>query len=103
MDILPPTFHLSAANAPKTPTAEEKADQLRQAAEGFESLFVQELLKAGRAASLAKDELTGGSAVETAQSMLDAEFAKVSSGNTNLGIAQAIYRQFEAHVTGRKS
>jgi flagellar protein FlgJ len=87
----------------KTPNAEDKAAQLKQASEGFESLFLQEMLKAGRSASLAEDNLFTSSAVKTSESLLDAELAKSSAGQAGLGIAEAIYQQFEPHVTGKRS
>lgn len=83
-------------------TAEERADKLRQASEGFEELFLSQLLKAGRAGSLG-DDLFGGSAVEKTQEMLDGAFAKAASTSDGLGIADAVYDQFAAHVLARRS
>jgi len=66
---------------------------LRAAAEGFESLFLTELLKRGRA-SLPGDDLTGSQGVRMAQNMLDMHLAKHSAGQARLGVADAIVRQF---------
>lgn len=97
------SINASPMSQVKAPTATDKAEQLKQASEGFESLFLQQMLKAGRAASLSEDNLLSSSAVKTSESLLDAELAKSSAGKAGLGIAQAIYRQFEPHVTGKRS
>jgi len=73
------------------------AKDLRQAAEGFESLFLAELLKSGRA-SLPGDDLTGSQAVSATQDMLDSHLAKHAAGQAGLGIADAITRQFGGYV-----
>lgn len=66
---------------------------LRAAAEGFESLFLTELLKRGRA-SLPGDDLTSSHGVRMAQDMLDLHLAQHSAGQARLGVADAIVRQF---------
>ncbi len=71
--------------------------ELRAAAEGFESLFLTELLKRGRA-SLPGDDLTGSQGVRMAQDMLDMHLAKHSAGQARLGVADAIVRQFAPRV-----
>ncbi|WP_420023878.1 rod-binding protein [Cereibacter azotoformans] len=73
---------------------------LRQAAEGFESLFLNQLLKSGRA-GLPGDDLLGSAGVDTARDMLDMELARSSAGRAGLGIADAIERQFAPLVKGR--
>ena len=46
------------------------SSDLRDVAEQFEALFIQQILKQGRSAKLAEDIL-GGEAVDTYTSMLD--------------------------------
>lgn len=79
---------LAPADAPA-----DREEALREAAEGFEALFLATLLK-GACAGLPGDELTGGSAVRRTQEMLDAELAQSSAGRAGLGIADAVMRQF---------
>jgi flagellar protein FlgJ len=67
--------------------------RMRQAAEGFEALFLQQMLKAGRAASLG-DDLLGGSGVERMQGMLDETLTENAANQAGLGLADAIVRQF---------
>ena len=77
------------------------AKDLRDVAEQFEALFIQQILKQGRAAKLAEDIL-GGKAVDTYTSMLDQERATQLSKTVNLGIAEALVSQFE-HITSAPS
>jgi len=77
------------------------AKDLRDVAEQFEALFIQQILKQGRAAKLAEDIL-GGEAVDTYTSMLDQERATQLSKTVNLGIAEALVSQFE-HITSAPS
>lgn len=67
--------------------------RMRQAAEGFEALFLQQMLKAGRQASLG-DDLLGGSGVERMQGMLDQALTENAANQAGLGLADAIVRQF---------
>ena len=77
------------------------AKDLRDVAEQFEALFIQQILKQGRAAKLAEDIL-GGEPVDTNTSMLDQERATQLSKTVNLGIAEALVSQFE-HITSAPS
>ncbi|MEN8738290.1 MAG: rod-binding protein [Phaeobacter gallaeciensis] len=81
----------------KDAAAARSAERLRTASEGFEALFVNQILKSARSTSLGPS-LLDSSATETAQSMLDSKMAEVSAGRAGLGLADAIYRQFSAHL-----
>lgn len=83
-----------------TPSYNRTDDKLKDVAQAFEGLFLQQFLKAGRAATFG-DELIDSSAVKTSQDLLDTELTQASSKTSGLGIAEAIYRQFSAQVTGR--
>lgn len=67
--------------------------ELRQVAEQFEAIFLNEFLKSARKAKLAED-LFGGQAKSTYEEMLDREMSSQMSGGVNLGIADALVRQF---------
>ena len=71
------------------------AARLRQAAEGFEALFLQQMMKTARSASLGEGILSS-SGGDTMQSMLDQKLTETSAGRSNLGIASALYAQFSA-------
>ena len=70
---------------------------LQAVAEQFEALFIQQLLKQARSAKLA-DDILGSEAGDTYIEMLDQERAKQLSAQMNLGIAEALVRQFSARV-----
>ena len=90
----------SSLSDDKTATkATRDADRLRGAAEGFEALFLNQILQSGRAASFG-DSLTESSATQTAQSLLDSTLTEVGAGRAGLGLSEAIYRQFSAHLGG---
>lgn len=76
----------------RTPLAPATKD-LRTAAEGFEALFLTELLKGGRA-GLPGDDLTNSQGVRMATDMLDTHLAQHAAGFSRLGVADAIMRQF---------
>ena len=70
-----------------------KPADLRAAAEQFEALFIQQLLKQARSAKLA-DDILGSEAGDTYTEMLDQERAKQLSTQIDLGIADALVKQF---------
>lgn len=70
-----------------------KAEDIRKAAEGFEALFLATLLKGARA-GLPGNDLTGGSAVNSATQMLDTQLAQLAGSRAGFGIAEAVARQF---------
>lgn len=94
------SLQLSEARArelnPETKLADDER-KLRQAAQGFEGLFLQQMLKAGRAANLG-DDLFGSDAVDKTQDMFDMELSRISSAHSGLGISDAIYRQFAGQI-----
>lgn len=86
-------MQIARTTAPSLTHQTDKQAQLRQAAEGFEELFVGLLLKSARAASLG-DDIMGSSAVDSTRDLFDAEIARSSAGRTGFGIADAVERQF---------
>ena len=68
--------------------------ELRAVAEQFEAMFVYEMMKSSRAAKLFDDPLNT-SASEPFLEMMDQEIAQTVSQQNNLGIAEALIRQFE--------
>lgn len=81
--------------------AQDPSGKLRAAAQAFESVFLQELMKSGRAAKLGEDIL-GSSAADTHTSLLDMQLADTAARRTGFGIAQAVYDQFASHVPGAR-
>lgn len=67
---------------------------LRKAAEQFEGLMLQQMLKAMRAASLG-DDLMGGQQVEMYQDLFDQQIAQQLSATKGLGLADALVLQMQ--------
>ena len=65
---------------------------LREAAEQFEAIFLNEFIKQARNAKLA-DDILGSDAQDTYQEMMDRELSTQLAGRVNLGIAEALVRQ----------
>ena len=80
----------TAARDPKT--------ALREAAKQFEALFMQELMKSMRAATMSTGMLDNG-ATQLGTEMLDAQFATQMTGLPG-GLADAIARQLERQIGG---
>ncbi len=72
---------------------ENNPENLREAAEFFEAMFLNQMMKQARDASLA-DDLFGNKGTETYTNLLDQERSEVMAKNINLGIADALIRQF---------
>ncbi len=68
--------------------------ELRKVAEQFEAIFLNEWIKQARQTKLA-DDILGSSSMDKYQEMLDREYASSLASGVNLGIAEALIRQFE--------
>ena len=72
----------------------DKDSDLRDVAEQFEAIFINQILKQSRENKLAED-LMGSSATNTYEQLLDAETSKNIASHVNIGIADALVRQFK--------
>ena len=68
---------------------------LKEVAQEFESLFINEMLKRAHSAKLAKTILTSD-AEDTYTSLLNQERSKILAKNHNFGIAEALVKQFSS-------
>ena len=89
MEIMHKIDPLLAANLSKTP--DTNAD-LREVAEQFEAIFINQFLAQSRKTKLA-DDLFGNKGTETYKSLLDQERAQQLANSVDLGIADALVRQ----------
>ncbi|WP_298193390.1 rod-binding protein [Novosphingobium sp.] len=83
--------------APTTATTASAADRaaLKKAAQGFEAIFVRQMLAAARATSLAGDDpIFGGQANETFTAMRDERFADIAAQAGTFGLARQLEAQF---------
>jgi len=94
MDMMIKTDPLISAELLKKP--DPKAE-LREVAEQFEAIFLNQMLKQMRQSKLA-DGILDSQADETYTSMLDAEQSKHLAGSVDLGIAEALVRQLGGKV-----
>jgi flagellar protein FlgJ len=76
-----------------TPPATGPREELRQAAQGFEAIFVRRMLEAARAADLGGDDVIGGSAMDQYTAMRDEHLAQIAAEQGTFGIAAAIEAQ----------
>ena len=79
------------------PSALERIDRrasLEEVAQQFEAIFVNELMKASRAAKLS-DDILSNSGTQPFLEMMDQEFSHTISKRSSLGIAGALVQQFE--------
>ena len=79
--------------SPELVQRQSAPEDLRAAAEQFEAIFIQTLLKQARQSKLA-DDILGSSAGDNHIEMLEQERAKSMEESMNLGIAEALVKQF---------
>lgn len=80
-------------NQADTVHSARKLQELKEVAEKFEALFVEELLKSSRNSSL-ESGLFDSEHSDTYKSMLHREYSVSVATNTPLGIAEALTDQF---------
>jgi flagellar protein FlgJ len=69
--------------------------KLREAAQNFESVFLHQLVKMMRATVEKSGLISGGRAEEIFQDMLDEQYAGALGKNSNLGLADMIYKELK--------
>ena len=70
---------------------------LRNVAEQFEAIFVNQMLKQARQSKLS-DGIFNSEAQDTFNNMLDQEYSQILSKKNNFGIAEGLIRQFGSHL-----
>ena len=84
----------ASTTAVSAPAATDGA-ALKKAAQGFEAIFVRQMLAAARSTSLAgEDDLFAGQAQETFASMRDERFADIAAQTGAFGLAKQLEAQF---------
>ena len=71
----------------------DQNSDLRDVAEQFEAIFINQILKQSRQIKLSED-LLGSSATKTYEQLLDRETSENVANRVNVGIADALVRQF---------
>ena len=94
-DMTQATFDMTTSQLDRSRLATPDRDsELREVAEQFEAIFLNEWIKQARQTKLA-DDILGSSSMDKYQEMLDREYSSSLASGVNLGIAEALIRQFE--------
>lgn len=90
---------LLGVSAPRSdgPRLNEKSD-LREVAEGFEALFLRQMLSAASKSDFGGDDLFGNKGDDTFTEMRDAQFAEIASKSGSLGIADMLELQLGRQI-----
>jgi len=88
---------LMTTQVPRHTEAMSEKPDLRAAAEAFEAVFLEQLIREGRDSGFGPSLLSSKEG-DTFRQMLDAEQAKAGAGRVNLGIADALYAQLSPSV-----
>ena len=80
---------------------EKNNQDLKNVAEQFESIFVNQMLKQARQSRLAEGVFSS-EAQDTFNNMLDIEYSQILSKKNNFGIAEALIKQFQPHFHSKK-
>ena len=91
MDNMIPT--LAKPLSPELAQRQNVPEDLDAAAEQFEAIFINQILKQARETKLA-DDLFGSSATTTYEELLDTQTSEDIASHVKLGIADALVRQF---------
>ena len=82
------------------PDAKGNADdtQLREAANEFEAIFIQQMLKTMRKTSLESDFVKKSEGEKIFRSMLDEQYSILSAKSGRLGLGEMIYQQLKSNL-----
>ena len=72
--------------------------KLRDAANEFEAIFIQQMLKTMRKTSIESDLIPKSEGEKLFQSMLDEKYSEISAKSGSLGLGDMIYKQLKTHV-----
>ena len=93
-----PTLQANQLNKiPETKGVSDDA-KLREAANDFEAIFIQQMLKTMRKTSFESDLLPKSEGEKVFQSLLDEQYALLSAKSGSLGLSEMIYQQLKPKV-----
>jgi len=96
---LPPGLTVSPAAAARRAPSPDSPAALHKAAQQFESLFLQMVMKAGRSASAGGTIFGRSNGEEIFTDLRDSQFAKISSERGGFGIAEMLERQWAERLS----
>ncbi len=77
-----------------------RREDLAKAAQGFEAIFVRQMLAAARKADFGGDPLLGGEGLDAFRQMQDERFADIAAERGSFGLAKMIEAQLARQVAG---
>ena len=88
---------LQASQLKKLPETKGVSDdaKLRDAANDFEAIFINQMLKTMRKTSFESDLLPKSEGEKVFQSLLDEQYAQISAKSGSLGLGEMIYQQLK--------
>ena len=91
---------LQANQLKKIPVTKGVSDdaKLREAANDFEAIFIQQMLKTMRKTSLESDFIKKSEGEKIFRSMLDEHYAILSAKSGRLGLGEMIYQQLKSNL-----
>ena len=91
---------LQASQLKKLPETKGVSDdaKLREAANDFEAIFIQQMLKTMRKTSFESDLLPKSEGEKVFQSLLDEQYAQITAKSGSLGFGEMIYQQLKPKV-----
>ena len=94
---IPETDSSQLTSKLKSAYSEKDDAKLKEACEGFESMFLNMMLKEMRK-TVPKGETSSSYAMNMYQEMLDEEISETASKGKGIGIADAMYNQLSARL-----
>ena len=82
---------------PDAKSQDDKA-KLREAANEFEAIFIQQMLKTMRKTSLESDFIKKSEGEKIFRSMLDEQYAIISAKSGSLGLGEMIFQQLRSNL-----
>ena len=91
---------LQANQLKKLPETKGVTDdaKLREAANDFEAIFIQQMLKTMRKTSFESDLLPKSEGEKVFQSLLDEQYSQLSAKSGSLGFGEMIYQQLKVNA-----
>lgn len=80
------------------PVGESNDQRLREAANEFEAILMQQVMKSMRDAGFTAELIRKSEGEKVFQSLLDEQYARLSLDSGGLGLGEMIYRQLKPHL-----
>ena len=82
----------------RTPAKNTEDAKLLEAANEFEVLLVQQMMKSMRSTSFESGLVNKSEGEKVFQSMLDEQYARLSTQSSGMGLGEMIYHEYRSHL-----